>query len=61
MTSADTPIQPGDIVQCRDADGVWHEAIASHVHEDEAWVRFTTRGAEIPWPLRSVRKVSGPW
>ena len=45
-----SPIGEGDIVHVLDLDGTTiHEAIADGpVEHGEVWVRFTTRGREIP-------------
>ena len=54
-------IGEGDIVHVNQA-GVVHEAIADGpVENGEVWVRFTTRGREIPVPAKNVRKVADAW
>lgn len=61
MTSADTPIQPDDIVRVT-IDGVPHEAIACDApHEGEVPVRFTTLGETWWFAERDVERVRGPW
>ena len=55
-------IREGDIVHVTDAEGVEHEGIADGpVENGEVWVRFTTRGREIPVPAKHVRKVADAW
>lgn len=56
-------IREGDIVHVTDPrDGVEHEAIADGpVENGEVWVRFTTRGREMPVPAKHVRKVADGW
>ena len=58
-----SPIGEGDIIHVLDLDGTTiHEAIADGpVEHGEVWVRFTTRGREIPIPAKRVTKVSDPW
>ena len=54
-------IQEGDIVHVTQY-GVVHEAIADGpVENGEVWVRFTTRGREMPVPAKHVRKVADAW
>lgn len=57
------PIREGDIVRVLDPrDGTEHEAIADGGPENgEIWVRFTTKGREIPVPATYVTKVSNAW
>ena len=54
-------IGEGDIVRVTQY-GVVHEAIADGpVENGEVWVRFTTRGREMPVPAKHVRKVADAW
>jgi len=54
-------IGEGDIVHV-DRYGVVHEAIADGpIENGEVWVRFTTRGREMPVPAKHVRKVADAW
>ena len=54
-------IGEGDIVHVTQYDVV-HEAIADGpVENGEVWVRFTTRGREMPVPAKHVRKVADAW
>ena len=57
------PIREGDIVRVTDPrDGIEHEAIADGGPEHgEVWVRFTTKGREIPVPAKYVTKVRNAW
>ena len=57
------PIREGDIVRVTDPrDGIEHEGIADGGPENgEVWVRFTTKGREIPVPAKYVTKVRDAW
>jgi hypothetical protein len=57
------PIREGDIVRVTDPrDGIEHEGIADGGPEHgEVWVRFTTKGREIPVPAKYVTKVRDAW